>query len=125
MMFSLMSCSAEVMNRFTPVMFHEPSSLSVAFERPAPTSEPASGSVSTIVAPHWRSTMISAMRLSRSLPLRCTTPANGAPAAYIQIGALAPRIISAIAQFRLEGAGVPPSSSLICRRQYSASIQAR
>ena len=123
-MFSLMSCSAEVMKRLTPSMFQEPSSFWVALARPAPTSEPASGSVSTIVAPHWRSTMISAMRLSRSLPLRCTTPANGAPAPYIHTGALEPRTSSPSAQTRLEGAGVPPSSSLICRRQNSESIQA-
>ena len=57
-MFSLMSCSAEVMKRLTPSMFQEPSSFSVALARPAPTSEPASGSVSTIVQPHCRSTMI-------------------------------------------------------------------
>ena len=66
-----------------------------------------------------------AICLSRSLPLRCTTPANAGPAPYIQIGALAPSTISPIAQLRLEGAGVPPSSSAIVpRRQYSASIQA-
>ena len=123
-MFSLMSCSAEVMKRLTPSMFQEPSSLSVALVRPAPTSEPASGSVSTMVAPHCFSTISWAMRLSRSLPLRCTTPAKAGPAAYIQIGALAPSTISPIAQTRLEGAGVPPRSSLICRRQYSESIQA-
>ncbi len=69
MMFSLRSDSAEVMKRLTPVMFQEPSSLGVALERPAPTSEPASGSVSTMVQPHSRSTMIWATRLSRSLPL--------------------------------------------------------
>ena len=69
-MFSLMSCSAEVMKRLTPSMFQEPSSFSVALARPAPTSDPASGSVRTIVQPHWRSTMICAICLSRSLPLR-------------------------------------------------------
>ncbi len=46
---SVMSDSAEVMNRLTPVIVHVPSPLSTAFVRPAPTSEPASGSVSTIV----------------------------------------------------------------------------
>ncbi len=77
-----------------------------------------------MVAPHCLSTMNPAMRLSRSLPLRWTTPANAGPAAYIQTGALEPRTISPSAQTRLEGAGVPPSSSEICRRQYSESIQA-
>ena len=52
MMFSLMSWVALVMKRLTPVMFHEPSSLATALARPAPTSEPASGSVRTIVQPH-------------------------------------------------------------------------
>ena len=70
MMFSLRSCSAEVMKRLTPSMFQEPSSFGVALARPAPTSEPASGSVSTMVQPHWRSTMSWAICLSRSLPLR-------------------------------------------------------
>ena len=124
-MLSCRSLSPEVMKRLTPSMFQEPSSLSVALARPAPTSEPASGSVSTIVVPHSLSTISWAMRLSRSLPARCTTPANAGPAAYIQIGALAPRTISPIAQTRLDGAGVPPRSSQIWRRQYSASIQAR
>ena len=64
------------------------------------------------------------MRLSRSLPLRSTTEAKAGPAAYIQIGALAPSTISPSAHTRLEGAGVPPIDSGICRRQYSASIQA-
>ena len=67
-MFSCRSDSALVMKRLTPVMFQEPSSLGVATVLPAPTSEPASGSVSTMVAPQSFSTMISAMRLSRSLP---------------------------------------------------------
>ena len=124
-MFSLRSCSPEVMKRLTPSMFHEPSALGVALLRPAPTSEPASGSVRTIVAPHSRSTMISAIRWSRSLPARCTTAANAGPQPYIQTGALDPSTSSAMAQFRLEGAGVPPSASGICRRQYSESIQAR
>ncbi len=51
-MFSDMSCSPEVMKRLTPSMFQVPSSFGKALVRPAPTSEPASGSVSTIVAPH-------------------------------------------------------------------------
>ena len=112
------------MKRFTPVMFHEPSSLGTALARPAPTSEPASGSVRTMVQPHWRSTMNCATCLSRSLPLRWTTLANAGPAAYIHTGALAPSTISAVAQISDEGAGVPPISSMTCRRQNSESIQA-
>jgi hypothetical protein len=46
---STMSDSPLVMKRLTPVMFQVPSSFCVALVRPAPTSEPASGSVSTIV----------------------------------------------------------------------------
>ena len=124
MMLSHRSLSAEVMNLFTPVMFQVPSSLSVALARPAPTSEPASGSVSTMLVFQPRSMMIWAMRLSRSLPLRWTMPAKAGPAPYIQMGALAPSTISPRAQTRLEGAGVPPSSSGSWRRQYSASCQA-
>ncbi len=122
-MFSLIWCSAEVMKRLTPSMFHEPSSLAVALVRPAPTSEPASGSVSTMVAPHWRSTMISAMRLSRSLPFLCTIEAKLGPAAYIQTAGLEPSTSSPRAQIRLEGAGWPPISVGIDRRQNSESIQ--
>ena len=103
-MFSCRSLSPEVMKRLTPSMFQEPSSFGVALARPAPTSEPASGSVSTIVVPHSRSTMSWAMRWSRSLPARCTTPAKAGPQPYIQIGALDPSTISAIAQLSVEGA---------------------
>ncbi len=123
-MFSVRSLSAEVMKRLTPSMFQVPSSFGVALVRPAPTSEPASGSVSTMVVFHCRSTMCWAIFWSRSLPLRCTTPAKAGPAPYIQIGAFAPSTSSPIAQLRLEGAGVPPSSARVPRRQYSASIQA-
>src|SRR3712207_7269709 len=56
-MLSDRSCSAEVMNRLTPVRCQEPSGCCTAFVRPAPTSEPASGSVSTIVAPQPLSSM--------------------------------------------------------------------
>ncbi len=62
MMFSVTSWSAEVMNRFTPSRCQVPSACCTALVRPAPTSEPASGSVSTIVAPQPRSIMISAQR---------------------------------------------------------------
>ena len=112
------------MKRFTPVMFQVPSSLAVALARPAPTSEPASGSVSTIVVFQPRSTISWAILWSRSLPLRCTTPANIGPAPYIQIAGLAPSTSSPIAQPTLEGAGVPPSSAMVISRQYSASIHA-
>ena len=50
-MFSVMSCSPEVMKRLTPSMCQVPSGCWMALVRPAPTSEPASGSVSTMVAP--------------------------------------------------------------------------
>ncbi len=123
-MFSLIWCSAEVMNRLTPSMCQEPSSCWVALARPAPTSEPASGSVSTMVAPHCFSIMCSAIFLSRSLPLRCTIEAKLGPQAYIQTGAFEPSTSSPIAQFSVEGAGWPPSSAGIESRQYSASIQA-
>ena len=69
-MFSVMSCSPEVMNRFTPSMCHVPSACSTALVRPAPTSEPASGSVSTIVAPQPRSIIRWAIFFWVSLPLR-------------------------------------------------------
>ncbi len=124
-MLSLRSPSAEVMNRLTPSMFQVPSSFRVALVRPAPTSEPASGSVSTIVVSQPLSTISWAILLSRSLPLRCTMPANMGPAPYIQIAGFAPSTSSPSAQLKLEGAGVPPSSAMVPRRQYSASIQAR
>ena len=69
MMLSCRSDSPDVMKRLTPSMFQVPSSLRVAVARPAPTSEPASGSVSTMVAPQCFSTMSSAMRSSRFTPL--------------------------------------------------------
>ena len=125
MMLSERSPSAEVMKRLTPSMFQVPSSFGVALVRPAPTSEPASGSVSTIVVSQPLSTMCWAIFLSRSLPLRWMTPANIGPAPYIQTAGLAPSTISPTAQENDEGAGVPPSSLRVARRQYSASIQAR
>ena len=48
--------------------------------RPAPTSEPASGSVSTMVAFHWRSIIILAIFWSRSVPYAQSTDANFGPA---------------------------------------------
>ena len=47
---------------------------------PEPTSEPASGSVSTMVAPQWCSTMILAIRRSRSVPFIQIMYANLVPA---------------------------------------------
>ena len=56
MMFSnRSSVSPLVMNRLTPSICQVPSGCWIAFVRPAPTSEPASGSVSTIVAAQLRS----------------------------------------------------------------------
>ena len=116
--------SAEVMNRLTPSMFQVPSGFWVALVRPAPTSDPASGSVSTIVVFQPWSTISWAILRSRSLPLRHSTPANIGPAPYIQTAGLAPSTSSPIAQQMLDGAGVPPSSANVVSRQYSASIQA-
>lgn len=60
--------SPEVMNRLTPSMCQEPSACSTALVRPAPTSEPASGSVSTIVEPQPRSLAITAHFFCSSVP---------------------------------------------------------
>ncbi len=68
-MFSDMSCSAEVMKRLTPSMCQVPSGCWTALARPAPTSEPASGSVSTIVAPHFRSRASSANFFCSGVPM--------------------------------------------------------
>ena len=70
MMFSKRSESPEVMKRFTPSIDQVPSPLSRALVRPAPTSDPASGSVRTMVAPHLRSTMSCAQCFCCSVPLR-------------------------------------------------------
>ena len=82
-MFSVMSCSPEVMKRFTPSMCQEPSSCRNALVVPAPTSEPASGSVSTMVAPHSRSTMICAHCFCSSLPRWSTMEAKPGPDMYM------------------------------------------
>lgn len=119
-----MSCSPEVMKRFTPSMCQLPSACSTALVRPAPTSEPASGSVRTIVEPHWRSTAISAAFFWTSLPSSKRMPAKAGPEEYIQMAGLAPRISSAWAQMRERGAVVPPISSGRPRRQYSDSMKA-
>ena len=78
-MFSGQSHSAEVMKRLTPRMCQEPSGWRWAVARAAPTSEPASGSVSTIVPPHWRSIASSAKRFCSGVPLRCRMAAKPAP----------------------------------------------
>src|SRR4051812_26789640 len=124
MTLSLRSLSPEVMKRLTPEMFQEPSSFGVANVLPAPTSEPASGSVSTMVAPHSRSTMSSAIRRSRSVPCSNTTLEKNGPQPYIQIGALAPRMNSAVDHTSECGAAVPPISAGAWRLQKPASIQA-
>jgi hypothetical protein len=57
MMFSVPSKSPLVMKRLTPSISQMSSLTWRALLRPAPTSLPASGSVSTIEAPQWRSIM--------------------------------------------------------------------
>src|SRR3954463_6411740 len=123
MMLSLMSCSPEVMKRFTPSMCHEPSACGMALARPAPTSEPASGSVSTMVEPHCFSTKSLAHCFCSSVPWLRTTEAKDGPDEYIQTGALAPRMFSASAHHSARGASVPPSSEGRSRRQNSEAIQ--
>jgi hypothetical protein len=68
--------------------------------------------------------MCCAIVLSRSMPFSNTMRAKAGPAAYIQIGALAPSTNSAPAQMRELGPRCPPMSSGICRRHHSESIQA-
>jgi hypothetical protein len=103
MMFSVRSCSPEVMNRLTPSRCQVPSGCCTALVRPAPTSEPASGSVSTIVAPHPRSIIISAQRFCCSVPLRCTTAAKLGPAMYMKAAGFDPRISSDAAHCTVAG----------------------
>ena len=57
------------MKRLTPSMCQVPSACWTALVRPAPTSEPASGSVSTMVAPQPRSTVSLAHFFCSSVPL--------------------------------------------------------
>ncbi len=95
MMFSDMSCSPEVMKRLTPSMCHVPSSWRTALARPAPTSEPASGSVSTMVAPQPLSAISLATFSCSSVPSSAMTPAKAGPEEYIQMAGLAPSTISA------------------------------
>ena len=124
-MLSARSCSALVMKRLTPSMCQVPSGCSIARVRPAPTSEPASGSVSTMVAPHSRSMACSANLFCSGVPRSHSTRAMVCPLAYIQIDGLEPRISSAMAQFSDLGAPVPPSSAGSESRNHSASMKAR
>jgi hypothetical protein len=111
-MFSNMSsASADVMNRFTPSMCQEPSSCLMALVRPAPTSEPASGSVSTMVEPQPRSAAMTAHFFCSSVALCAKICAKAAPPAYIQTAGLAPRMCSLSAHSSALGAGTPPRSS--------------
>ena len=63
-----MSDSALVMKRLTPSIVQVPSAFWVALVRPAPTSDPASGSVSTIVQCQFFSTIQCASFFWSSLP---------------------------------------------------------
>ena len=123
-MLSAMSCSPEVMKRFTPSMCQEPSACRKALVRPAPTSEPASGSVSTIVAPHWWSIMSWAQCFCSSLPRWSRIAAKPGPDMYMKAAGLAPSIISATAQRSDGGAPVPPRCSGRSRRQNPESMSA-
>src|SRR3954471_13229235 len=124
MMLSVRSCSPEVMNRLTPSMCQEPSGCGMARVRPAPTSEPASGSVSTIVEPHCLSTKIRAHLFCSSVPSTCTTCAKDGPEEYIQTGAFEPSTCSAIAHQSDRGARVPPREVGRSRRQNSDAMKA-
>ena len=121
-MLSAMSCSAEVMKRLTPSMCQVPSACWMALVRPAPTSEPASGSVSTIVAPQRPST-IRCGDLALLLGAEAVDHVREAgPEAYMCTAGLEPRISSATAHRRLGGTTVPPSSSGRSIRHHSASM---
>ena len=71
--------------------------------RPAPTSDPASGSVSTIVAPQPCSIISSAHCRCCGVPLRWTTAAKFGPAMYMNAAGLEPRISSEAAHWTLGG----------------------
>ncbi len=124
-MFSAMSCSAVVMNRLTPSMCHVPSGCGTALVRPAPTSEPASASVSTIVAPHSRSTANRANCCCSGVPSFHRMVANVGPLLNIQAAGFAPRTKLATAQLTDLGTTVPPSSGGTDRRHHCASASAR
>ena len=126
MMFSNMSSeSAEVMKRFTPSICHEPSSCLTALVRPAPTSEPASGSVSTMVEPQPRSAAFTAHFFCSSVPRLYMIWAKPAPPPYIQIAGLAPRTCSCSAHSRALGTGTPPRTSSTPTLSQPPSMKAR
>ncbi len=110
------------MNRFTPSMCQDPSGCSIALVRPAPTSEPASGSVSTIVEPHCLSTISRAHFFWSSVPRQKSRVEKDVPDAYMCTAGLAPRTISSAAHRSEAGTTVPPSSAGICIRHHSASM---
>ncbi len=111
------------MKRLTPSMCQEPSGCGMARVRPAPTSEPASGSVSTIVEPHCFSTKSLAHSFCSGVPSTYSVWANDGPEAYIQIGALEPSTPSANDHHSVRGALVPPSSLGRSRRQNSDAMK--
>ena len=82
-MLSHMSDSADVMNRLTPVMCHVPSGCWTALVRPAPTSEPASGSVRTIVVCQALSMMSLASFFCSGVPRNHSSLANEKVAPYM------------------------------------------
>jgi len=123
-MFSVMSCSAEVMKRFTPSSRQVPSGFGEALVLPAPTSEPASGSVSTMVAPHRRSTIQFAQHCCSGVPMASITSAQPGPDMNMNAAGLAPSIISLAAQRKVGGAPVPPRCSGRSSRHHSASSMA-
>ena len=92
--------------------------------RPAPTSQPASGSVSTMVAPQRFSTIELGPLLLRLVAWSSMMPAKAGPEEYIHTAGFAPRIISAHAQISERGEAVPPIASGRPRRQYSESMKA-
>ena len=90
--------SPEVMNRLTPSMCQVPSGCSIALVRPAPTSEPASGSVSTMVAPQSRSTARAAQCFCSLVAVVVEQLRERGPARYMKPAGLAPSMNSVIAQ---------------------------
>ena len=118
-----MSCSAVVMNRLTPSMCQVPSGCWIALVRPAPTSEPASGSVSTIVAPHRPlDHPLGDLALLLGAEAVDDVRERSSPEAYMCTAGLEPSTSSATAHRRLGGTTVPPSSSGRSIRHHSASM---
>ena len=125
-MFSVVSPrSPPEMNRFTPPMCHVPSGWATAFARPAPTSEPASGSVSTMVADQPRSKPFAAQRTCCSLPSTASECAIAGPRAHQNAAdGFALNSNSLIAHVSGAGAATPPTSSARPMRHHSASLTA-